>query len=121
MPVEVLKEIRERLPEVDLWNFYGQTEMAPLATILGPDEQLSRAGSAGRQALNVETRIVDEADETVPAARSARSCTAPRTPRWLLPRRRQDRRGFRNGWFHSGDLGTSMTTADCSWSTGRRT
>ncbi len=82
MPVEVLKEIRERLPEVDLWNFYGQTEMAPLATILGPDEQLSRAGSAGRQALNVETRIVDEADETVPAARSARSCTAPRTPRW---------------------------------------
>ena len=36
MPVEVLKEIQTRLPDVRLWNFYGQTEMAPLATILGP-------------------------------------------------------------------------------------
>jgi fatty-acyl-CoA synthase len=36
MPVEVLKELRERLPDVRLWNFYGQTEMAPLATILRP-------------------------------------------------------------------------------------
>jgi fatty-acyl-CoA synthase len=30
MPVEVLREIQERLPDVELWNFYGQTEMAPL-------------------------------------------------------------------------------------------
>ena len=36
MPVEVLREIQERLPNVRLWNFYGQTEMAPLATILQP-------------------------------------------------------------------------------------
>ena len=44
MPVEVLRELQERLPGIRLWNFYGQTEMAPLATILGPDEQVSRAG-----------------------------------------------------------------------------
>ncbi len=43
MPVEVLRELQERLPGIRLWNFYGQTEMAPLATILGPDEQVSRA------------------------------------------------------------------------------
>ena len=67
MPIAVLEEIQRRLPDVDLWNFYGQTEMAPLATILGPDEQLAYAGSAGRAALNVETRIVDEADRPVPA------------------------------------------------------
>ena len=46
MPVEVLRELQERLPGIRLWNFYGQTEMAPLATILGPDKQVSRAGSA---------------------------------------------------------------------------
>ena len=34
--------------------------MAPLATILRPHEQLARAGSAGRPALNVETRVVDD-------------------------------------------------------------
>jgi fatty-acyl-CoA synthase len=82
MPVEVLRELQRRLPDVLLWNFYGQTEMAPLATICGPHEQLPRAGSAGRAALNVETIVVDD-DEPVPArARSARSCTAARTPRW---------------------------------------
>jgi len=31
MPVEVLRELQERLPGVRLWNFYGQTEMAPVA------------------------------------------------------------------------------------------
>ena len=34
--------------------------MSPLATILRPDEQLPRAGSAGRAAINVETRVVDD-------------------------------------------------------------
>jgi fatty-acyl-CoA synthase len=41
MPVEVLREIARRLPRVKLWNLYGQTEIAPLATMLGPDEQLA--------------------------------------------------------------------------------
>ncbi|MDN5854368.1 MAG: AMP-binding protein, partial [Actinomycetia bacterium] len=67
MPVEILHEMQRRLPDVALWNFYGQTEMAPLATILGPEEQLSHAGSAGRNALNVETVIVDESDRALPA------------------------------------------------------
>ena len=34
MPVEVLREMQQRLPRVRLWNFYGQTEIAPLATVL---------------------------------------------------------------------------------------
>ncbi len=66
MPVEVLKEIQQRLPGVDLWNFYGQTELAPVATILPPHEQLSHAGSAGRPVLNVETRLVDDDGIEVP-------------------------------------------------------
>ena len=66
MPVEVLKEILQRLPELSLWNFYGQTELAPVATILPPHEQLSHAGSAGRPVLNVETRLVDGDGVEVP-------------------------------------------------------
>ena len=42
-----------------LWNFYGQIEMALLATSLSPREQLERAASAGRAARNVETIVVD--------------------------------------------------------------
>lgn len=106
MPVEVLKEIRERLPEVQLWNFYGQTEMAPLATILGPEEQLTKAGSAGRQSINVETRIVDENDDTVPAGTIGE--IVHRSPHATLGYYKNEEKtieAFRNGWFHSGDLG----------------
>jgi fatty-acyl-CoA synthase len=60
MPVEVLKEMQQRLPKVRLWNFYGQTEIAPLATVLKPEDQLRKAGSAGKPVLNVETRVVDD-------------------------------------------------------------
>ena len=106
MPVEILKEIQQRLPDVDLWNFYGQTEMAPLATILGPSEQLSHAGSAGRAALNVETRIVDDEDVDVPAGTVGE--IVHRSPHATLGYYRDEAKtaeSFRHGWFHSGDLG----------------
>jgi len=107
MPVEVLREIRDRLPHLRLWNFYGQTEMAPLATILGPDEQDTRAGSAGRAALNVETRVVDDDDNDVPPGEVGE--IVHRSPHATLGYYRNDGQtaeAFRSGWFHSGDLGT---------------
>ncbi|MBM7516441.1 fatty acyl-CoA synthetase [Nocardioides nitrophenolicus] len=106
MPVEVLRELQERLPDVALWNFYGQTEMAPLATILGPDEQLPYAGSAGRPSLNVETRIVDDDDQPVPAGTVGE--IVHRSPHATLGYYRDEAKtaeAFRGGWFHSGDLG----------------
>ncbi len=106
MPVAVLEEMRRRLPDVDLWNFYGQTEMSPLATILGPEEQLAFPGSAGRAALNVETRIVDDQDEPVPAGTVGE--IVHRSPHATLGYYRDDEKtaqAFRGGWFHSGDLG----------------
>ncbi len=106
MPVEVLKEIQERLPDVDLWNFYGQTEMAPLATILGPDEQLTHPGSAGRAALNVETRIVDDADQPVPAGTVGEIVhRSPHATLGYFHEHAKTAEAFRGGWFHSGDLG----------------
>lgn len=106
MPVEVLRELLERLPGIRLWNFYGQTEMAPLATILGPAEQVSRAGSAGRAALNVETRLVDDDDLVVPPGTVGE--IVHRSPHATLGYYKDPAMtatAFRNGWFHSGDLG----------------
>jgi fatty-acyl-CoA synthase len=106
MPVEILAEMQRRLPDVRLWNFYGQTEMAPLATILGPDEQLSHAGSAGRAALNVETLVVDDQDRPLAAGEVGE--IVHRSPHAMLGYYRDEAKtaeAFRNGWFHSGDLG----------------
>ncbi len=106
MPVEILKEMQQRLPDVRLWNFYGQTEMAPLATSLGPEEQLTHAGSAGRAALNVETRVVDDADQEVPAGEVGEIVhRSPHATLGYYEDEARTRESFRNGWFHSGDLG----------------
>src|SRR5664280_1675664 len=106
MPTEVLLELDRRLPGVRLFNVYGQTEMAPVATILRPEEQLTKLGSAGRAGLNVETRIVDDDDRPVPTGTVGE--IVHRSPHAMLgyyhdPERTAE--AFRNGWFHSGDLG----------------
>ncbi len=106
MPVEVLRELQRRLPDVQLWNFYGQTEMSPLATILRPDEQLARAGSAGRAALNVETMLVD--DDGRPVAPGEVGEIVHRSPHAALGYHEDEEKtaeAFKDGWFHSGDLG----------------
>ena len=106
MPVEVLRELSARLPAVRLWNFYGQTEMSPLATILRPNEQVERAGSAGRAALNVETRVVDDQDNPVPVGEVGE--IVHRSPHAALGYYGDEDKtaaAFANGWFHSGDLG----------------
>jgi fatty-acyl-CoA synthase len=106
MPVEVLRELAARLPEVRLWNLYGQTEIAPLATMLGPDDQLRKAGSAGRPVLNVETRVVDDLMRDVPTGEVGE--IVHRSPQLMLGYYRDEERtaaAFEGGWFHSGDLG----------------
>ncbi|NGO73369.1 fatty acyl-CoA synthetase [Streptomyces boncukensis] len=106
MPVEVLRELRERLPRVRLWNFYGQTEMAPMATLLRPEEQLSHAGSAGRPALNVETRIVDDSGaEVAPGEVGEIVHRSPQATLGYYNDPDLTAEAFRDGWFHSGDLG----------------
>jgi fatty-acyl-CoA synthase len=67
---------------------------------------VSRAGSAGIPTLNVETRIVDDDDVELP--RGEMGEIVHRSPHamlgyWNDPEKTAD--AFRNGWFHSGDLG----------------
>jgi fatty-acyl-CoA synthase len=107
MPVEVLKELARRLPRIRLWNFYGQTEIAPLATVLKPEDQLRKAGSAGRAVLNVETRVVDDQMRDVDAGQIGE--IVHRSPQLLSGYFNDEERtaaAFAGGWFHSGDLAT---------------
>ena len=106
MPVKILEELSARLPHVRLFNFYGQTEMSPVASILKPEDQMRKPGSAGRSAINVETAIVDDEDRSVPAGVVGE--IVHRGPHvtlgyWKNPEKTAE--AFRNGWFHSGDLG----------------
>lgn len=106
MPTAIIEELSARLPNMRLYNFYGQTEIAPCATILRPEEQLTKLGSAGRPGLNVETRVVNDQDDEVPVGEVGE--IVHRSPHLTLcyyndPDKTAE--AFRNGWFHSGDLG----------------
>jgi fatty-acyl-CoA synthase len=105
MPVEVLKELAARLPNVRLWNLYGQTEIAPLATLLGPDDQLRKPGSCGKAVLNVETRVVNDAMQDVAVGEVGE--IVHRSPHLMLGYFNDPERtaaSFEGDWFHSGDL-----------------
>jgi fatty-acyl-CoA synthase len=106
MPVEVLAELGDRLPGVRLFNFYGQTEMSPVATVLRPEDQVRKAGSAGRPALSVETLVIDDAGAPLPPGEVGE--IVHRSPQamagyWRDPEKTAET--FRDGWLHTGDLG----------------
>ena len=108
MPVEIVRELRRRLPGMALFNFYGQTEMSAVALVLSPEDQLRKPGSAGRAVINSETRIVDERDQ--PVGPGVEGEIVHRSPHatagyWNDPEKTAE--AFRNGWFHSGDLGVA--------------
>jgi fatty-acyl-CoA synthase len=80
--------------------------MAPLAIILRPHEQLAKAGSAGRPAVNVETAVVD--DDGAPVAPGVVGEIVHRSPHAALGYHDDEAKtaeAFAGGWFHSGDLG----------------
>ena len=105
MPVPVLERLRARLPALAFYNCFGQSEIGPLATVLGPEEHEGRMDSCGRPVLFVEARVVDETGREVPDGttgevvyRSPQLCTGY----WDKPEETAE--AFRDGWFHSGDL-----------------
>jgi fatty-acyl-CoA synthase len=106
MPVSVLHELRERLPGVRPYNCYGQTEIAPLATLLRPEEHDARPASCGRPCLNVETRVVDPEMNDVPFGTHGE--IVHRSPHLLVgywDKPAETAEAFTGGWFHSGDVG----------------
>jgi len=105
-PMEVLKEAREILPEVRFWNTYGQTEAAPFATVLYPEEQLDKIGTVGRPCLNMETKVVDEFNRDVPAGRIGEIVhRSPHVMAGYYREKQKSKAAFADQWFHSGDLG----------------
>ncbi|GGK62764.1 fatty acyl-CoA synthetase [Amphritea balenae] len=106
MPEPIVAELQQRLPGCQLFNCYGQSEMAPIATVLAPEEQEGRLASIGKPVMSVETRIVDPVTmQDCPVGE--RGEIIHRSPHvmvgyWEKPE--QTAEAFSGGWFHSGDL-----------------
>lgn len=107
MPEQVVRNLASELPQAGLYNCYGQSEIAPLATTLLPSEHAERPTSAGRPLHTVLTRIVDPATG-IACKPGEHGEIVHRSPQlmvgyWDKPEATAE--AFKDGWFHSGDLG----------------
>ncbi|MBM7603182.1 fatty-acyl-CoA synthase [Metabacillus crassostreae] len=103
---------KERLG-IDLVQAYGMTEMGPAITFLGKEEQLTKAGSAGRACFNHEIRIVkpndngpSEPEDMLPAGEVGEIIVkGPCMMIGYFNRKEATEKALYKGWYHSGDLG----------------
>lgn len=105
MPGPVLEKLHRTLPDLGLYNCFGQSEIGPLATVLRPEEHADRPASAGRAALFVELRVVDgEGEEVAPGEPGEVVYRSPQLCQGYWDEPEATEEAFRGGWFHSGDL-----------------
>lgn len=110
MPEGLLRQAMKLLPGVGFAQAYGQTEMAPLVTLLGAKDHIldgpksKQITSAGRPGWGCEIKIVDEDGKVVP--RGTVGEVAARSPGnmlgyWQQPE--QTAATMIDGWVHTGD------------------
>ncbi|MFZ3048281.1 MAG: AMP-binding protein, partial [Desulfatirhabdiaceae bacterium] len=107
MPVEVLKEIMKRLPGSKVYNYYGQTELAPYHTILKAKDAMTKLGSAGMAGLNMETRLEDDENKPITGINvPGEICgKGPHALMMYFKEPLKTDEAMKGGWFHSGDIG----------------
>lgn len=107
MPVEILREIIAKLPNAKIYNYYGQTELAPYHTVLKAEDALKKLGSAGMGGLNMETRLEDDAGSEIrtPGVPGEICGRGPHALMLYFKDPEKTDEAMKGGWFHSGDLG----------------
>ncbi len=107
MPVEVLKELISRLARAKVYNYYGQTELAPYHTILKAQDAVRKLGSAGMGGLHMETRLEDfQGSEIAASGVAGEICgKGPHAMMLYFKDPEKTEAAMAGGWFHSGDLG----------------
>lgn len=106
MPKSVISSLLEKLPHIRFWQFYGQTEMAPVATVLYPEDHHDYPTSVGRPVFHVETAIMAENGDLLAAGEVGEIVhKSPHLTLGYVDQSEKTAEAFLHGWFHSGDLG----------------
>ncbi|MDR0477291.1 MAG: AMP-binding protein, partial [Desulfobulbaceae bacterium] len=107
MPVEILREMLEKFPKAGVYNCYGQTELAPLHTILKAADAMTKFGSAGMAGLHMESRIENPDGQEINEVNVAGEICGrgPHAMTMYFKDPDKTEAVMTGGWFHSGDLG----------------
>jgi long-chain acyl-CoA synthetase len=104
MPVEVMKAFEERFG-VRVLEGYGLSETSPLACF-NHFSRPAKPGTVGQAILGVDVRCFDDDDNEVPpGTRGEIVIRGPNVMKGYYKRPEDTAAAFRNGWFHTGDIG----------------
>ncbi len=104
MPVEVMKAF-EKTFGLRVMEGYGLSETSPLATF-NHFEKPSKPGTVGQAIFGVDVRCFDEDDKEVERGeRGEVVIRGTNVMKGYYKRPAETAEAFRNGWFHSGDIG----------------
>ncbi|HEX6126371.1 MAG TPA: long-chain fatty acid--CoA ligase [Pyrinomonadaceae bacterium] len=104
MPVEVMKAFETKFG-VRVMEGYGLSETSPLATF-NHFEKPSKPGTVGQAIFGVEVRCFDDNDKEVPhGERGEVVIRGTNVMKGYYKRPDATAEAFRNGWFHTGDIG----------------
>ncbi|HBW35150.1 AMP-binding protein [Desulfosporosinus sp. BICA1-9] len=105
LPQSLRKAISGIIPNVKLYDMFGQTEMSPVTTLLKPKDALRKTASVGKPIIGVEIRVVDYHGQDVPVGQVGEIIY--RSAGMLLEYYKNSEateQAIVDGWFHSGDL-----------------
>ncbi|HEY7315017.1 MAG TPA: AMP-binding protein [Gemmataceae bacterium] len=106
-PIELMKQVVERLHMPQIAIGYGMTETSPISTLSALDDPLDRrVGTVGRVQPHLEISVRDPAGRIVPRGESGEFCTRGYS---VMCGYWNDETATNNaidaaGWMHSGDL-----------------
>ncbi|MBL8181724.1 MAG: AMP-binding protein, partial [Blastocatellia bacterium] len=104
MPVEVMREFQETFG-VRVMEGYGLSETSPLACF-NHFERPSKPGKVGQAIFGVEVKCFDDNDNEVPRGeRGEVVIRGTNVMKGYYKREEATAEAFRNGWFHTGDIG----------------
>ena len=102
-----IRELRQALPDAEIFIMYGQTEATARLSYLPPDLLDKRLGSVGKGMPGIKLRVVDESGQVVRPGEVGEIVAEGENVAlgyWREPAATSLR--FRNGLLHTGDLAT---------------
>ena len=116
-PIEVMRQVMERMHLPQITIAYGMTETSPVSFQSSPDDPVERrVGTVGRIQPHLEVKIVDGEGRIVPLGEPGELCTRGYSVMlgyWGEPERTAEVLDAA-GWMHTGDLGVLDEAGHCN-------
>ena len=114
MAAEWVEKAIKRFTNADVQQGYGLTETSPILTTFDAEDHRNamKTGdtdilrAAGRPVIGIDLKIFDDDGNEVPTDEAGEVCVrGPNVTPGYLNRPDENKKAFKNGWFHTGDVG----------------